>query len=335
MTNLTHEETTGDVNSWHVVPHNQPWKLTYKHLVGQLESVRHSLLTMYKGNHQVPQAYVPENTGKTNTMPPIVITVLLLSVAAISPVSTKGNGKEEKDESVSGKIEKANAHVRPGLNLTYGDIMGDMIDDDGILRNAVPCTSSGCKWPKSGNEVIIPYEISGAFSRQQKRFIKSALSEFSNGERTTCVRFVKKRGKDINYLSFISDSGCWSYLGQIGGRQPISLQRNGCVFKDIVQHEVLHALGFHHEQVRSDRDDHVIIKFENIRSGTERNFQIANTNNLGTPYDFDSVMHYSPFAFSSNGDPTIVAIDSSITNFGTATEMSARDYDLVNRLYEC
>ncbi|XP_068506540.1 low choriolytic enzyme isoform X2 [Syngnathus scovelli] len=278
---------------------------------------------------------IPENTENSNTMPPIVITVLLLSFAAVSPVSANGNGKKEKEESVSGKIEKANAHVRPGLNLTYGDIMGDMIDDDGILRNAVPCTSRGCKWPKSGNKVRIPYQISGAFSSQQKRLIKKALREFRRGERTTCIRFVRKRSSDINYLSFISDMGCWSYLGQIGGRQPISLQRNGCVFKNIVQHEVLHALGLHHEQVRSDRDDHVIIKFENIISGTERNFQIVDTNNLGTPYDFDSVMHYSPRAFSSNGEPTIVAIDSSITNFGTATEMSARDYDLVNRLYEC
>lgn len=64
---------------------------------------------------------------------------------------------------------------------------------------------------------------------------------------------------------------CWSYLGRQKNAQPISLQKNGCVFKDIIQHEALHALGFHHEHVRSDRDEHVTINFENIISG-----QLAN-----------------------------------------------------------
>lgn len=34
-----------------------------------------------------------------------------------------------------------------------------------------------------------------------------------------------------------------------------------------VQHELFHALGFHHEHCRWDRDDHVIINYENIEFG--------------------------------------------------------------------
>ncbi|XP_051919303.1 low choriolytic enzyme-like isoform X3 [Hippocampus zosterae] len=171
--------------------------------------------------------------------------------------------------------------------------------------------------------------------KSQRRTIIEALTEFERGNHMTCIRFVKKTKEDVNYISFISGTGCWSYLGRQGNAQPISLQKNGCVSKDIVQHEALHALGFHHEHVRSDRDEHVIINFENIISGFESNFEIVQTNNLGTTYDFLSVMHYGEFDFSRNGRPTIVARDSAVTTFGTATEMSANDYERVNRLYDC
>uniref|UniRef100_A0A3Q2Y073 Metalloendopeptidase n=1 Tax=Hippocampus comes TaxID=109280 RepID=A0A3Q2Y073_HIPCM len=220
--------------------------------------------------------------------------------------------------------------------LRHGDILVHTSVEDGIARNAVPCTSAGCKWPKIGNTVTVPYEISKAFTRRQRQTIIEALKEFERGDRMTCIRFVKKTKKDVNYISFISGTGCWSYLGRQGNAQQISLQKNGCVFKDIVQHEALHALGFHHEHVRSDRDEHVIINFENIISGQLANRPfIVQTNNLGTSYDFQSVMHYGEFDFSKNGQPTITAIDSAVTTFGTATEMSANDYERVNRLYDC
>ena len=56
-------------------------------------------------------------------------------------------------------------------------------------------------------------------------------------------------------------------------------------------HELGHALGFLHEQSRSDRDEHVVIQFQNIRSGMEGNFRKSSTRNLA-PYDLSSVMHY-------------------------------------------
>ena len=38
----------------------------------------------------------------------------------------------------------------------------------------------------------------------------------------------------------------------------------GCEPKGTVQHETLHALGTHHEQVRTDRDQYVTIHEDNI-----------------------------------------------------------------------
>ena len=49
-----------------------------------------------------------------------------------------------------------------------------------------------------------------------------------------------------------------------GGQQPVSLQADKCLKRGTIQHELLHVLGFMHEQNRPDRDDYVHILYKNI-----------------------------------------------------------------------
>ncbi|XP_077442589.1 hatching enzyme 1.2-like [Stigmatopora argus] len=150
----------------------------------------------------------------------------------------------------------------------------------------------------------------------------------------TCIQFVWHAWRR-DYVHFVPGPGCMSPLGRQSGEQYIVLGRNSCIRKGVVQHEVLHALGFHHEQVRSDRDDYVQIYFENIKPGMEGNFYKVNTNNLGTPYDFDSIMHYGNFGFSKNGLPTIISKKYPFHRLGSSLKMTANDIKRVNALYEC
>lgn len=60
---------------------------------------------------------------------------------------------------------------------------------------------------------------------------------------------------------------CYSWVGRQGGSQVVSLSRSGCLYHNTVQHELLHALGFNHEQTRSDRDNHIRVLWENISQG--------------------------------------------------------------------
>lgn len=68
----------------------------------------------------------------------------------------------------------------------------------------------------------------------------------------------------------------------------------------------MHALGFHHEHTRADRNNFVTINLGNVQAGRGGNFNLAaNSNDLDTTYDFGSVMHYPFMAFSNNMMNTI------------------------------
>ncbi|CAI5657028.1 unnamed protein product [Oreochromis niloticus] len=256
-------------------------------------------------------------------MTPAFFFYLCLSMTAVCLRAAVIRNITDESLGASAIIEKVNA------NSTKVLVHGDIVPT--TTRNAVPCTAIGCKWPKTGSYVYVPVSIGTEYSDQERNIIINALVTF---HASTCIRFVW-RTIQTDFVHFFSGQGCYSYLGRQTGRQLISLQRNGCLYQSTVQHEVLHALGFHHEQVRSDRDQYVRILTGNIIPGQEHNFVKLQTNNLQTPYDFNSVMHYNRLAFSKNGQPTIVAKSNPNLNFGNAFQMSANDIARVKRLYGC
>ncbi|KAM9318153.1 hatching enzyme 1.2-like [Pholidichthys leucotaenia] len=244
-----------------------------------------------------------------------------------------GNTNGNDDYSISTLLEKANVNL--GKNLEDPLVIDGDIAMPAGLGNADPCTSrrrGSCLWPKSNDgNVYVPFRISRQYSSRERTIIRRGLQSF---EQSTCIRFVQ-HGRQRDFVDIQSRGGCFSFVGRRGGSQVVSLAREGCVFNQIVQHELLHALGFNHEQTRSDRDQHVRILLQNVIRGMEFNFRKINTNNLGTRYDYNSVMHYGRFAFSRNRQPTIIPIPNQNVPIGRATQMSPTDILRLNRLYGC
>lgn len=182
-------------------------------------------------------------------------------------------------------------------------------------------------WP-----LVVPYYISNSFSSTRKQMIRDAIKLW---EDNTCINFRPTRSSDDDWLHFKTGSGCSSPVGRQGGSNTIRLA-NGCG-KISTAHEIAHSLGFWHEQSRKDRDSHVQIKWNNIKSGKSHNFnKQSKVNSLGSPYDYSSIMHYGRRAFSKNGKDTIKTIDPAMQNvIGNRVALSAEDIAQMNELYTC
>ncbi|XP_040289824.1 meprin A subunit beta-like [Bufo bufo] len=194
-------------------------------------------------------------------------------------------------------------------------------------RNAI--ISSQYRWP-----LIVPYYLENSLEINAKGVI---LKAFERYRLKTCIDFKPWNGEK-NYVSVFRDNGCYSYVGMQNGKQQLSIG-TGCDTVEIVQHEFLHALGFYHEQSRSDRDDYVTILWKNIQFGMDHNFfsySDTETTFLDVPYDYTSVMHYPSTAFSANGNPTIQTKKAAFNNLaGKQMDLSANDALKLNRLYNC
>ncbi|MDD3945558.1 MAG: M12 family metallopeptidase, partial [Bacteroidales bacterium] len=148
---------------------------------------------------------------------------------------------------------------------------------------------------------------------------------------TTNLTFIERTNQP-NYIDFIYDAnGCSSYLGMIGGIQPIRLADWGT--KGNVIHEIGHAIGLLHEHSKVGRDQYVTINEENIEEGKQHNFTEYRSSNPNTDgFDFESIMLYSSYAFSKNGQPTIVRKNGKGFN-AQRSQLSENDLEIIDQIY--
>ena len=219
----------------------------------------------------------------------------------------------------------------------YGPEVVQALEEQGLLVKGQNETNStlrqsevDLRWTtRVGGVVQVPYAFAGQHDASDVAVIEKALKAL--GDRSRVLKFVP-RSSEGDYIIVENGSGCSSYVGKIGGPQPVTLSSFGCVTHGIVQHEFLHALGFYHEQSRPDRDEYVKINEENIDPTMMDNFyKMTASDSLGSPYDYDSVLHYAKDDFSINGKDTITAPQA----IGQRIEANDEDIRQVILLYQC
>lgn len=238
------------------------------------------------------------------------------------------SGCDSYDEFLTCYQPESEKHLFNGdVRMTEAQWIAEIKNIESILGNGKAgrgVLNTVTRWPNN----LIPYDIfPNTFSASQIVTINDALRRI---EEVSCFTFVP-RTNHLNYIMVTGEyTGCWSYVGMIGGMQTLNLQVNGCVSKGIAMHEFLHAIGYHHMQTARTRNDFVKIHYENITPGKESNFNIqaASTGPIvgewGIPYDYHSVMHYGAYAFSKNGLATIEVLEPGIA-IGQRSDLSHDD----------
>ncbi|XP_013144359.1 PREDICTED: uncharacterized protein LOC106107891 [Papilio polytes] len=204
---------------------------------------------------------------------------------------------------------------------------------EGLSRNGLRDTTK--RWPD--NEVI--YFIQREhFNDDQLQAIQSGIEDLAQA---SCIKFrpYQKGDRDAVVIQG-SRRGCFSQVGYQGGYQVLNLYGRhpvgrGCFRHGTVVHELLHTLGFYHMQSSPDRDDYIDVLWENILQPARHNFRKYNTfavSDFGIGYDYESVLHYSRKAFSSNGQDTLVPKQNG-ANIGQRLGLSDKDTQKLNKMY--
>jgi hypothetical protein len=174
---------------------------------------------------------------------------------------------------------------------------------------------------------FIPYKFfTNHFSKKEQEAVISAMNYLS---RYTNINFIEETNERNYFVTIrkynITNGEPYNCSAEVGSKQHLffiyphyrqflklsssCILKNGFVYMKALVHELMHVLGFYHEQQRPDRDLYISVLHNNIVNSTDiihSNYDMNSDIVALEKYDFLSVLHYNPFSFSVNGFPTLI-----------------------------
>jgi hypothetical protein len=207
---------------------------------------------------------------------------------------------------VSSDGRTTNFEVTATGSVAVGDIIvGTAADLPTLVQTAemhplsVGLSNSGSEplWPNR----TVPYTIDSGITGPHFQALIQAIGSWnvlspnvkfmSTAGATHSVRFVEG---DLANACAASGVG----YSPNAGTQTITID-SGCFNTRTIQHEMGHVVGLHHEQQRCHRSDFVSVHNDSSGAPPPSDYQElcnSHTQNYG-PYDYGSVMHYTPDGF--------------------------------------
>jgi hypothetical protein len=242
------------------------------------------------------------NNNNNNNNNTIANSTLTTTSTILNTIINNAGGTDQDEEDPENLLEytrRNNKHLE-ARHFFEGDIRrGDIPLNDG---GGTGIRHKGDLWRKKKGKVIVPYVIDEKvmYNKFHKDNIKYAMEMIQY--KTGCIKFRKRTTEKDFILFTMRESGCWSYVGRIGGRQVVNLDHNCADEHGVAIHEIIHALGFWHMHSHSQRDNFVRINYQNIAHSDRHNFDkisAEEASSYGTIYDYLSIMHYGPYYFSA------------------------------------
>ena len=245
------------------------------------------------------------------------------------------------NNSLNKNKKKSLKYLRSKNLVTFTNWKGFAVFDDDIiigqlsdssLKNGIIEIGHSQKWESP----IIGYHFHNDLPKKNREEIQKAFSYFSS---RTPLRFTTAISQGDSFLHFVpveEERKCASFLGRQDGGQNIFLGAE-CDYNSVI-HEVMHALGFIHEHSRFDRDQFLVINWDNVLEGKWEQFafipEIYILREQLDQFDARSRMIYPPLAFSKNGQPTIESLNKNHYSGPVTDGLSDNDIERLRHYFE-
>ncbi len=238
---------------------------------------------------------------------------------AVAALGEPASGEERPARSVHYKVVDE-------WVIGYGDILLGKPSAEDFPSDGFANVPTWQKWPKGK----IPYSIHVDLPNPER--VMRVVEYFNSN---TNLKLVPYEGGEDSIVFAPFKGHCLSYLGRIGGHQPVFLD-DRCSDSEIT-HEIMHAVGFVHEHSRPDRDRFVKVNWDNILDEKRDQFETVPEELakivMNRPFDFKSAMIYQSSAFAKDrGSWTLQSLREEKIE-PPENGLSSEDIARVNQLY--